>query len=694
MNPFKYAPLSPTRNEIRVLRPTSISPTRQSPKDESADKNNVVTPDLSMEFELETISLDDKPPYTALSYVWGTETVGMKTIKVNGASFSVGANLESALRHMQYRDIAPAIWIDAICINQQDLAEKNEQIPKMRAIYSGARNVLIWLGPGTEQSEVISDVLDAFSKEFRRKFDVPESPKYALIDYAEFETENDILQFIASVIESTSEASSVFPSAADFLGSFASFVVSREWWFRVWIIQEFVVASKCFFQCGRRKLPFEELGTLLAIVIVLSAMITSSGLEAIAKNAQITKQVINFGLILNLYIFREQFHYRHSQLPTLYECLCSAYCRPQWKDNKAIGATNDRDRIYALLGLTREHLVSLRFEVAYQQGCHKLFIKVAMHLIRTGNLDIFAFCQERPGDDRGPAEAESSKHLDLKKLPSWAPDWTRDILLPTTWWKVGQAGYRALGNGMFSAGSRKFVEVAFSTTYDNHRDEDVLSMFLGGILVGEVLEVKSTYLRSASTEFIHTLRIYGALFREIQILCDRSKEVSPGLYTDVQLDQALWKIPIQDCEPKSDGDEIQRATHLSEARYRDSVPLSEAVALHLESIKQESQTPSIDSLNIVQQASPEMNLYLLSMATGSPIKPFITDKGHIGLGPGSMKEGDIVCIFFGAKVPHILRRRGSARTGHVLVGQAYVYGVMDGEVTQDINSEFQSFQIF
>ncbi|KAF2464454.1 uncharacterized protein BDR25DRAFT_155150, partial [Lindgomyces ingoldianus] len=71
----------------------------------------------------------DRPSYTALSYVWGKETGAKRAIVVNGAEFQVGVNLDNA-----------------ICINQKDVEEKSDQVPRMRSIYSGASNVMIWLG--------------------------------------------------------------------------------------------------------------------------------------------------------------------------------------------------------------------------------------------------------------------------------------------------------------------------------------------------------------------------------------------------------------------------------------------------------------------------------------------------------------------------------------------------------------------
>ncbi len=83
--------------------------------------------------------------YEALSYVWGSED-SPKSIHVGGQEVPVGANLHSALTHLRDGFVERALWIDAICINQQDNVEKGQQIQSMALIYSKASRVVVWLG--------------------------------------------------------------------------------------------------------------------------------------------------------------------------------------------------------------------------------------------------------------------------------------------------------------------------------------------------------------------------------------------------------------------------------------------------------------------------------------------------------------------------------------------------------------------
>jgi hypothetical protein len=91
-----------------------------------------------------TKTFDSKPKYDALSYTWGTEALTM-FIKLNGRCFQVKENLYSALCHLRKQGIR-MIWIDAICICQNDASERNSQVSIMDFIYSRAQRVIVWLG--------------------------------------------------------------------------------------------------------------------------------------------------------------------------------------------------------------------------------------------------------------------------------------------------------------------------------------------------------------------------------------------------------------------------------------------------------------------------------------------------------------------------------------------------------------------
>ncbi|RMY74336.1 hypothetical protein D0863_03298 [Hortaea werneckii] len=100
-----------------------------------------------IELQLERVSLSEATVlgYEALIYIWG-DMANRKEICVDGHYLSVGANLAAFLVSLRRPELTRLLWIDCICINQDDLQEKSQQIAMMNQIYSGADRVLIWRG--------------------------------------------------------------------------------------------------------------------------------------------------------------------------------------------------------------------------------------------------------------------------------------------------------------------------------------------------------------------------------------------------------------------------------------------------------------------------------------------------------------------------------------------------------------------
>ncbi|KAK4112575.1 hypothetical protein N656DRAFT_709691, partial [Canariomyces notabilis] len=86
------------------------------------------------------------------SYVWGSER-SLQPISVNNREYSVGVNLSTALSHLRDPFIERFIWVDAICINQDDVAEKTRQVRSMAKIYAKASRVIVWLGEAAANSD-------------------------------------------------------------------------------------------------------------------------------------------------------------------------------------------------------------------------------------------------------------------------------------------------------------------------------------------------------------------------------------------------------------------------------------------------------------------------------------------------------------------------------------------------------------
>lgn len=98
---------------------------------------------------IEALSLDSSPPFEALSYFWGDPTP-CESITINGGGFNIAKNLHVALPYLRHEKQPRLLWIDAICINQADVSEENQQVQKMDKIYQRADRVVVWLGDANE----------------------------------------------------------------------------------------------------------------------------------------------------------------------------------------------------------------------------------------------------------------------------------------------------------------------------------------------------------------------------------------------------------------------------------------------------------------------------------------------------------------------------------------------------------------
>ncbi|KAH8891589.1 HET-domain-containing protein, partial [Thozetella sp. PMI_491] len=130
-------PLCPSNREIRLLE---VLPGKGDDK---------------LQGRLSKISLDSHPVpiFTALSYTWGSLKNAEK-MYFGEDILPVTKNLSSALRRIRGQSTITILWVDAICINQSSIEEKNTQIPLMRFVYSLAIRVVVWLGESTSVSEM------------------------------------------------------------------------------------------------------------------------------------------------------------------------------------------------------------------------------------------------------------------------------------------------------------------------------------------------------------------------------------------------------------------------------------------------------------------------------------------------------------------------------------------------------------
>ena len=95
---------------------------------------------------LKMCRLQDEVEYTALSYVWGQKCADDPYLSVNDGSIQIRRSLFEAITELTSGVQELALWVDQICINQNDDNEKQQQIRLMSEIYVRAQRVVGWLG--------------------------------------------------------------------------------------------------------------------------------------------------------------------------------------------------------------------------------------------------------------------------------------------------------------------------------------------------------------------------------------------------------------------------------------------------------------------------------------------------------------------------------------------------------------------
>ncbi|GKU07398.1 het protein [Fusarium langsethiae] len=126
--PSLYAPLAPDQDCTRLLR-----------IEKAANDSDPISCILSQ------VIFGDRPKFDALSYMWGCDKAEQK-ITLNGHEFSIRQNLWDALQYLRKHCPGRDYWIDAVCINQNKIDERNRQVRIMHHIYFRAQTVVVWLG--------------------------------------------------------------------------------------------------------------------------------------------------------------------------------------------------------------------------------------------------------------------------------------------------------------------------------------------------------------------------------------------------------------------------------------------------------------------------------------------------------------------------------------------------------------------
>ena len=293
----------------------------------------------TIECSLDAYDIDElRNEYDALSYTWGNEeatqkillrtsqepTTGTGRTRFRSAAqktiprkrFYIRPNLEDALR--LFRDTTDKredlqLWIDAICIDQANIEEKNKQVARMAEIYSKARDVLIWLGK-------------------------------------EYNASSTAMEFIPKILDLEQSHALISKESNRKQWTALADLMKREWFSRRWIVQELVLAKDRYLYCGDKVLHWDDFERAVSFFTnkldTILTMFTSSA--EFRHNAKILADIKALGAsalvdITNEFVRREDGSLeRHNTLESLVTRL------PMFE------SLDPRDIVYSLLSIAED----------------------------------------------------------------------------------------------------------------------------------------------------------------------------------------------------------------------------------------------------------------------------------------------------------------------------------------------------
>ncbi|KAK4249333.1 heterokaryon incompatibility protein-domain-containing protein [Corynascus novoguineensis] len=578
---------------------------------------------------LESHSLENPPSYIAISYCWNLSSP-RKSIFLDLQNFSIPETVLEVLNQVQATQSATGskdlLWIDQICINQDDHNEKLDQMYRMGEIYHKADKVFIWLGPTAHQSDL------------------------ALTDLEK------MLGRVAALNQATATREDMPDGAAQAIneehGQLYGHLFMRPWFRRLWTAQEALLARKLVVMCGCREVEFGLLAELATQIL------TYGSLDVIhvpgVSEHEMTNALVG---VVNLQTLRRKgpsvSRLLRLNVPKFNDFLLETRSRQ---------CTVPSDRVHALMGVAplqiRESMARIQSARPKQCVWH-LYAEFAKCLL--DNDPEWHFLSSAPSRTK-PIE-----------LPSWVPNFnspppfasqlgnfsagispaTRHLIYRTvTTEELTARGFR------LDTIAEIVPQTAFTEATQNTRHNDVYGD-------GAAREWEQACLRLCQ-------KVHGL-----------GPEQLPRLHVDVLLAQSAAAGEEEAAAPVEAYHVFWTGCRLRDEALRQirdgEFPLPEHLA-HLPDAAERLADRAVKAWRN-KLAAEEYALLLQFTATMKAVcsgRPYIsTKKGLLGLGCPGAQVGDVVCVLYGTTVPYVLRPRSDGAMS--FVGDAYIHGAMDGE---------------
>lgn len=334
-------------------------------------------------------TLAHHPAYDAISYVWGSSTKS-NSIKCDGKKLFITNNLRDALIRVRRLDRPRWLWVDSLCIDQDNLTEKGHQVQSMGKIYGAASCVLIFLGVADngnsqkamtlvrEVSDMVSRTLEQCSQE------LDSFPHLALDD----------------------------PLLNDERWEAFDEMMSRPWFERGWVVQEAALAKTAIVLWGTSQCTW----TRLMDTLIWLSWRTYSFYSQVTSTGDIHKMLYLAGGCSRQTRLKPLYYRGYSKAAndvSLPDLLDSA---------RSLRLTNPVDRVFAFIeiGAQLSHQ-KLRIEPDYKKTAEAVFTEFAVAYIQsTGDLRLLRCIQH-------------TEETIAREVPSWVPLWTLDECQRDNW---------------------------------------------------------------------------------------------------------------------------------------------------------------------------------------------------------------------------------------------------------------------
>lgn len=641
MSEYSYdsCPL-PRPNHIRVLTVSQGGP--DDPIECTLKSRPLTVPEASLP------QLDRFDPYEALSYHWGSEEASSK-IKIYTdnlpKTFPVRPNLHAALSQLRLPRKPRRLWIDAICINQNDNEEKNAQVSLMAEVFSKATSVCVWLGEASEDSNLALNFIDRIVN---------------LDDFDRLVVDRRTPQEWAAL----------------------SSLMKRPWFNRRWVVQEIARAARATLYCGdayvdwadfadavslfeaveseehaisksiMRSELFNHIPDFLGEIKFLGAtrlVDASSNLFRKDKNGQVLERLLSLeALISNLSAFEAS--RPHDTIYAVLNLAKGMHSSAATSDREVLvqartsvttEATDQISREEALKQLTTRRFKQVVEEKRFMIDYEKPFFDVCKEFLRfpikgDGSLDII--CRPWVPED-GISEAERPSWLLTTRKSAWGmrPDGNLSRANADT--LVGPPG---LSKRNYNASGSSKV----TNSWEFGKGPKDRSMYVEGFVIDSIKE-KKPYAAD------------GIILNEW---------LSTGGWTNMSAlpPDEFWRTLVADRGPKG-ANPPTFYPRACKAALNQSVKGGHISTNTL--VNSGKSTIVAKFLRRVQEVIWMRRL-------------IVTAYGVLGLAPEKSKKRDLICILYGCSVPVALRRMVDPVTHEeyfTFIGECYVHGIMDGE---------------